>query len=119
RTDFDGPQRLLIDILASQGIRFREVLIDASLPDEGKPTRKPGTGLVSHYLAADDWSRAASAVVGDRHSDLDFARALGVRGLRLDERLDWDEVAHRLCDRPRQASGERCTRETTIRVRVD
>jgi len=73
---FEGPQRLLLQILRSQGIGFRDIVIDASLPHEGRDTRKPGTGLVRGYLAADDWSRAASAVIGDRDTDLAFAANL-------------------------------------------
>src|SRR5450432_373495 len=46
QADFDGPQNLLLRILASQAIRFREVLIDSSFPHEGRHTRKPGAGLV-------------------------------------------------------------------------
>jgi imidazoleglycerol-phosphate dehydratase/histidinol-phosphatase len=119
RTDFDGPHKLLVDILASQGIPFHDILIDDSLPEEGKTTRKPGTGLMHDYLAADDWSRADSAVIGDRQSDLDFAAGLGVQGLRLGAGFGWSEVAHRLCDRPRRASCERQTRETHVCVDVD
>ncbi|MHB1616112.1 MAG: histidinol-phosphatase, partial [Metallibacterium sp.] len=70
---FEGPQRLLLQVLESQGIRFREILIDRSLPHEGRDTRKPGVGMVRHYLADDGWSRAASAMVGDRETDLQFA----------------------------------------------
>src|SRR5579863_6276174 len=55
QADFDGPHELMLRIFASQGIRFREVLIDASLAQAGKDTRKPGTGLVRHYLADDGW----------------------------------------------------------------
>ena len=116
---FDGPQNLLLQILRSQGIVFAEVLIDASFPHEGKDTRKPGLGLMRGYLAADDWSRADSAVVGDRETDLQFAANLGVRGFRLGTGWDWDAVAHVLCDAPRIGEVERATKETKIRVRVD
>lgn len=117
---FEGPQRLLLSILASQGIHFREVLVDCSRPGEGGESRKPATGLVHHYLAADDWSRVASAMVGDRESDLQFAANLGVRGLRVGrEGLAWMEIAHQLCDAPRTAEVERATRETRVQVRVD
>ncbi|HEX7112027.1 MAG TPA: bifunctional histidinol-phosphatase/imidazoleglycerol-phosphate dehydratase HisB [Mizugakiibacter sp.] len=117
---FQGPQRLLLQILASQGVVFREVLVDRSLPQEGRDTRKPGTGLLRHYLADDGWSRATSAVVGDRGTDMQLAANLGVRGLRIGSQgLDWPAIAHRLCDAPRIAEFERGTRETRIRVRVD
>ncbi len=118
--DFDGPHGLLLGILASQGIVFREVLIDRSFPADGKDTRKPGTGLVRHYLADDGWSRAQSAMVGDRDSDIEFAANLGVRGLRVGSGgMAWMDIAHLLCDAPRTARVVRETRETRIRVAVD
>ncbi len=118
--DFDGPHQLLLRILASQGITFTEVLIDRSFPHQGLDTRKPGTGLLRHYLADDSWSRAASAMVGDRDSDLQLAANLGVRGLRVGPQgLGWDALAHQLLDAPRTAQVERITRETRIHVQVD
>jgi imidazoleglycerol-phosphate dehydratase/histidinol-phosphatase len=119
RAAFEGPQRLLLQILGSQGIVFRDIVIDESFPHEGRDTRKPGVGLMRGYLAADDWSRAASAVIGDRETDLQFAANLGVRGFRLGPDWDWAAIAHALCDAPRTASVERTTRETRIRVGVD
>lgn len=116
---FHGPQQLLLRILASQGIVFREVLVDRSFPHEGLDTRKPGVGLLRHCLADDGWSRAASAVVGDRESDLQLAANLGVRGFRLGAGLDWAGVAHRLLDTPRMGAVVRRTRETSIEVAVD
>lgn len=119
-TAFAGPQRMLLSLLASQGIQFLEVLIDRSLPDAGQDTRKPGTGLVRHYLAADDWDRRKSAMVGDRETDMQFAANLGVRGLRFGAQgRGWLEIAHQLCDAPRIGVVERITRETQVRVRVD
>src|ERR1700733_6243737 len=47
---FEGPQNLLLQILGSQGVRFREILIDDSRPQDNKSTRKPGIGMVMHYL---------------------------------------------------------------------
>jgi imidazoleglycerol-phosphate dehydratase/histidinol-phosphatase len=118
--DFNGPHELLLRMLASQGIRFREVLIDRSFPHEGRDTRKPGIGMLRHYLADDSWSRAASAMIGDRDTDLQFAANLGVRGFRVGPQgADWSELAHQLLDAPRTATVTRDTRETSIVVRVD
>ena len=120
QADFDGPHELMLRIFASQGIRFREVLVDSSFAHEGKDTRKPGTGLVRHYLADDSWSRAHSAMVGDRETDAQFAANLGVRSFRLDTgEWSWNAIAHELCDAPRRASVERNTKETRISVQVD
>jgi imidazoleglycerol-phosphate dehydratase/histidinol-phosphatase len=118
--DFRGPQDLLLRILASQGIRFHEVLIDRSFEHEHLDTRKPGIGMLHHYLSDDGWSRAESAVVGDRETDMRLAANLGVRGFRVGaEGLHWSEIAHRLLDDPRTAEVARATRETRVTVRVD
>ncbi|MCX7512365.1 bifunctional histidinol-phosphatase/imidazoleglycerol-phosphate dehydratase HisB [Frateuria sp. STR12] len=117
---FRGPQELLLRILASQGIAFREVLVDRSFEHEGMDTRKPGTGLLRHYLSDDGWSRAASAVIGDRASDMQLAANLGVRGFRVGPQGgSWEGVAHQLLDAPRVGAVTRCTRETAIEVDVD
>jgi imidazoleglycerol-phosphate dehydratase/histidinol-phosphatase len=119
QADFDGPQNLLLQVLRSQGIVFADILIDRSYAHEGRDTRKPGVGLARAYLAADDWSRAASAVIGDRETDLQFAANLGVRGFRLGGEWTWDAIAHALCDAPRTGAVERATKETRIRASVD
>ena len=121
---FDGPNDLMLQIFESQGIRFREVLIDPSWPEENRPTRKPGIGLVLHYLQdrGIDWER--SAMVGDRPTDLQFADNLRIRGFQLKTpqfggEWDWPAIAHELADAPRRASVQRDTKETRIRVDVD
>jgi len=120
QASFDGPHTLLLNILSSQGITFREQLIDRSFAHENRDTRKPAIGLARHWLADDGWSRAQSAMVGDRESDLAFAANLGVRGFRVGaEGASWVEVAHELLDSPRTAEVLRKTKETSIRVNVD
>ncbi|MDZ3823915.1 MAG: bifunctional histidinol-phosphatase/imidazoleglycerol-phosphate dehydratase HisB [Pseudoxanthomonas sp.] len=116
---FEGPQRLLLDILASEGVLFDEILIDPTLPDEHAPTRKPGVGLVRHYLGADGMDRRRSAVIGDRATDLEFAANLGIAGYRLGSDLDWPAVVRALLRPARHARVERRTRETDIVVEVD
>lgn len=120
QASFDGPHALLLGILASQGIAFREQLIDRSFAHENRDTRKPATGLARHWLADDGWSRAQSAMIGDRETDLEFAANLGVRGFRVGaDGATWAEVAHALLDAPRTAEVLRKTKETSIRVNVD
>ncbi len=120
RETFEGPQRLLLQILESQGIRFREILIDESFARENLPTRKPGIGMVMHYLRDRDIDLANSAMVGDRETDMQFATNLGVRGFRLkDGHYDWAVIAHALTASPRTATVERTTKETKITVQVD
>lgn len=120
RHSFEGPHKLLLQILGSQGIRFREILIDESMPEENKQTRKPGIGLVMHYLKDRAIDLGGSAMVGDRETDMQFARNLGVRGFRLGPKdYTWAGIAHALVDAPRTALVERATKETRVRVSLD
>lgn len=117
---FIGPHELMLRIFQTQGVRFREVLIDRSFPADRLDTRKPGVGLVRHYLADDDWSRSASLMVGDRETDLQFAANLGVRGWRVGPLgISWAELAHQVLDAPRVAQVTRRTKETRITVGVN
>lgn len=124
QADFDGPHALMMQVFESQGISFREVLIDTSFPADNAPTRKPGIGLAVHLLKdrSIDWQR--SAMVGDRQTDVGFAENLGIRAFKLKsptfgDGVDWAQIAHELVDAPRTAHVTRNTRETKIDVLVD
>lgn len=124
REQFEGPHALMMQLFESQGIHFRDVLIDCSLPEESKDTRKPGLGMVLPYLKdrSIDWPR--SAVIGDRDTDLQLAQRMGIRGFMLrsaafDGDWDWPGIAHDLANAPRRATVQRTTRETRISVTVD
>ncbi|MGY0633209.1 bifunctional histidinol-phosphatase/imidazoleglycerol-phosphate dehydratase HisB [Luteimonas sp. A478] len=124
QADFDGPHALMMQVLESQGITFREVLIDTSWPEDNLPTRKPGIGLALHYLRERSFDPQRSAMVGDRDTDNAFAANMGIRGflLRTEQfggEWDWAGIAHELADAPRRAEVRRDTRETQVRIRVD
>ena len=121
---FDGPHALMMQVFESQGIRFRDVLIDTSFPEDNSPTRKPQIGLVLPYLKGRtiDWAR--SAVVGDRRTDVQLADNMGIRAFQLRTaqfggEWDWAGIAHALADAPRVARVVRRTRETQIEVAID
>lgn len=125
---FDGPHELLLQILTSQGIRFREVLLDPHPAGPDAPwTRKPGIGMVVHLLKDKgvDWER--SVMVGDRETDRQFGDNLGIATYLLPSAAtpegtattSWEQIAHALADRPRTAHVDRNTAETRISVDVD
>ncbi len=121
---FDGPNDLMLQVFESQGIVFREVLVDRSWPQDNAPTRKPGIGLMLPYLQdrTIDWAR--SAMVGDRLTDIQFADNLRIRGFQLRTEQfggewNWAGIAHELADAPRRARVQRNTKETRIRVELD
>jgi len=124
RASFDGPNDLMLQVFESQGIVFREVLVDCSWPADNAPTRKPGLGLVQHYLRDRGIDLDRSAMVGDRETDILFADNLGIRGFQLRTaqfggEWDWAGIAHELADAPRRARVQRNTKETRIRVELD
>lgn len=124
QASFDGPNDLMLQIFASQGIVFRDVLIDGTWPHDNAPTRKPGIGMMLPHLQdrSIDWAR--SGMVGDRPTDIQFAQNMNIRGFQLRTEQfggewDWNGIAHELADAPRRATVQRNTRETRIRVEVD
>jgi imidazoleglycerol-phosphate dehydratase/histidinol-phosphatase len=120
RETFEPPQLLMEQVFASQGIRFAAMHFDEHRPADNAPTRKPGIGMLLDYLRAGNLDFEASAVIGDRVTDLELARNLGVRGFKLGPNdFDWPTLAHLLADAPRTASVERKTKETRVRVSVD
>ena len=117
--DFTGPQNKMLELLASQGIQFSDILIDPHFEHDDSPNRKPGIGMVLDYLKSGELDLADSWVIGDRETDLELARNMGIGGLRLGRDGGWGDIAHRLLNRPRTATVQRATNETRIDVAVD
>jgi imidazoleglycerol-phosphate dehydratase/histidinol-phosphatase len=120
---FDRAHRFTLDLFASQGISFDAVFICPHFLHEACGCRKPKIGLVEEYLKNNPIEAARSFMVGDRDTDLEFARNIGVEGLRV--RVDgaaaesWPAIADRILGAPRRARTERTTRETRVVVEVD
>ena len=120
RPAFEESQQFVLAAFESQGIRFDAVFVCPHLPADGCDCRKPKTGLVREYLRDADIDLANSAVIGDRETDLELARNLGVRGLRVlrngSESETWPAIVAALT--ARSAVVERRTKETQINVHV-
>jgi imidazoleglycerol-phosphate dehydratase/histidinol-phosphatase len=118
---FERADQSLLALFASQGIRFVGNFACPHLPEANCACRKPAIGLVRDFVNAAPLDRERSAMVGDRDTDVEFARNLGIRGFKLGSpgAESWEAVAHALVDRPRAAAVHRHTRETDIRVAVD
>jgi imidazoleglycerol-phosphate dehydratase/histidinol-phosphatase len=110
----------MLSLFASQGIAFAAEHIDPHFESDGSPNRKPGIGMLLDYLKTGELDLEDSWVIGDRETDMELAKNLGIGGIRCGpDGHHWDEIAHRLCNRPRRAVVERNTNETRIRVEVD
>jgi imidazoleglycerol-phosphate dehydratase/histidinol-phosphatase len=121
--DFRVVQAHVLAIFNSQGIVFDEVLICPHRSSDKCECRKPRTGLLTRYLAATSIDTAASAVIGDRETDMQLAANLGIRGLRIgranESTEQWPAIVHELLAQSKRATVSRKTRETDIVVRVD
>jgi imidazoleglycerol-phosphate dehydratase/histidinol-phosphatase len=121
RESFEQVQQFLLQLFESQGVSFDAVFICPHRAGEGCLCRKPRTGLVSAHLQQHPLDLERSAAIGDRDTDLEFAQALGIRGLRVraggDGSESWGAVAQTLL--ARRARVERQTRETHIELTVE
>ena len=114
---FWPAQNLLLKTLEGEGVRFDDILIDPSFPEENSPNRKPRTGMFGKYLDG-SYDLAASWVIGDRETDLQLATNLGAKGLQLGP-LSWADIVETIRSTERTAVVERKTAETDISLRVD
>jgi imidazoleglycerol-phosphate dehydratase/histidinol-phosphatase len=114
----------MLQILNGEGIEFAKIFIDRSFPEENAPTRKPGTAMLTKYLSQ-GIDLESSYVIGDRETDLQFARNLGCKAIYISKlshpfadfnTLDWNDVYIYLKSKPRRAQIKRKTKETSIVV---
>ena len=120
--NFLKPQNFLRELFGSQGICFAAEFFCPHFSKDNCECRKPKLGLLTDYLKqAIDLSN--SYVIGDRETDLQLARNLGVQGIRVATAKNpgetWDEIAVRLSKRERVAEVTRKTKETDINVQVN
>lgn len=135
---FLPAHRKMLATLEGEQVRFDDILIDRSMPEDNAPTRKPRTGMFTRYLSG-DYDMATSYVIGDRLTDMELARNLGAKGIFLQARDEgekalaqagltdtvvlvtdkWWNIAEFLRASRRTAHVERNTRETRIKVDVD
>lgn len=128
--NFDNVQKKMLQIFESENVHFNDILIDTSFPEDNKPTRKPGTGLLTRYMNG-EYDLANSYVIGDRLTDMQLAKNLGCNGLMLSTETDpigidncrrcanWDQISEILFAGERTATIQRTTKETDILVKIN
>ncbi|MGB3591664.1 MAG: bifunctional histidinol-phosphatase/imidazoleglycerol-phosphate dehydratase HisB [Nonlabens sp.] len=130
---FWPTHNLMMNVFENEGIYFSEVLIDKSFPEDNAPTRKPQTGMLTHYIKG-DYDLANSLVIGDRNSDMQLAKNLGCKGIQLPSITDdstfeddcvvlktdsWKEIFQFLRGQPRKVQVSRKTNETDIQITLN
>lgn len=135
-------QHFVLRALDNEGITFSEIFIDRTFADENKPTRKPGTGMLTEYLNTDKYDLANSFVIGDRLTDVQLAKNLGCKAFWLNnfdnlgnheleataetlrdtiavETQNWKNIYDFLREPPRKVSHTRDTNETKITININ
>ena len=110
----------ILQTLRGEDITFDEQLIDRHLPEDNSPMRKPGTGMLAHYIGNPNYDLAGSYVIGDRDTDRQLAENLGCKALILGQNeLTWDRITEILFAGERIAELKRTTKETDIYVKIN
>jgi imidazoleglycerol-phosphate dehydratase/histidinol-phosphatase len=121
----------------NEGVIFDDICIDRSFPYENRPTRKPGTGMLTKYLEG-EYDLANSFVIGDRLTDIILAKNLGAKGILINDgslaselekqglaehcvliTTDWDDIYACVALPERTSEITRTTRETDIRIKLN
>ena len=80
--NFWPVHNFMMETFANEGVVFSEVVIDRTFAKENAPTRKPNTGLLTHYFSK-DYDLTKSFVIGDRLNDVILAKNLGAKAIFL------------------------------------
>jgi len=125
--NFWPVHNMMLQILEDEGVKFDEILIDPTRPEDNASTRKPGTGMLIHYLKG-DFDLANSFVIGDRQTDVKLAKNLGAKAIRICKdgdcdaqltTLSWDEIYRYLKGQDRRSAVNRKTSETDITIALN
>ena len=128
----------LVKTFEKEGIVFTEQIIDRTFARDNAPTRKPNTGLLTHYISS-SYDLENSFVIGDRMTDIELAKNLGAKGIFINndniegtdeltvtkdelenyialETKDWSAIYEFLKAKDRTGSISRNTNETKIQI---
>lgn len=134
-SDFWPAQNKMLKTLEGEDVHFDEIFIDKSFQEDNKPTRKPGTAMLTKYLSNEEYDLSNSFVIGDRLTDIELAKNLGSKAIYLQETdveipqelknicalqtTDWDLISEFLFAGERRAEVKRKTKETDIYIALN
>ncbi len=127
----------MLKTFEGEGILFAKIFIDRSFSHENKPTRKPGTGMLTEFFSP-DYDLKNSFVIGDRVTDVELAKNLGAKGILISNgslndsvnekglreycaitTTSWEDIYRLLAQPVRKASVRRTTKETDILIEIN
>ena len=131
----------LVNTFEKEGVVFIEQIIDKTFSKDNASTRKPNTGLLTHYFS-ETYDLENSFVIGDRLTDIELAKNLGAKGILINnnntegedeitvakeelrqfislETNDWSAIYEFLKVKERTGRSTRNTNETKIEIDVN
>ena len=128
----------LVNTFEKEGVVFTEQIIDKTFSKDNALTRKPNTGLLTHYFS-ELYDLENSFVIGDRMTDIELAKNLGAKAIFINndniegtdeltvtkdelenyialETKDWSAIYEFLKAKDRTGSISRNTNETKIQI---
>jgi len=127
RKAFNVVQKKILTLLAGEGIIFDKIFICPHPRTANCRCRKPKIGLVESYMKTHRIDHERSFVLGDRSTDVQLARNLGIQAVRLTSRKDplaqyatpdALDACRYIARSARTSSVTRATNETTITAGV-
>ena len=85
---FWPTQNFILKAFENESVKFEEIFIDRSFPEDNAPTRKPRTGMLTKYLNNAEYDLANSYVIGDRITDVELAKNLGSKAIFIKNEAD-------------------------------
>ena len=123
-SEFYPVHNFIMRLLESEGIHFDHVHIDEHWENENHPNRKPGIGMMTHYMEG-GYDLNNSYVIGDRVTDVQLAKNIGCKAIHIFDKevtdaaittTSWQEIYEYLVNSPRTGSVHRKTNETDIKI---
>lgn len=118
--NFSIVQQFMLQVFSSQGVFFKSILICPHYIHDNCECRKPKVALVKHWLYNNIMDTKYSCVIGDRETDLQLAKNMGIRGfLYHAKELSWKKITRILTKVDRFAVVSRTTNETKILIKIN
>jgi len=124
---FHEVQHKILKLLDGEGIHFEKIFICPHRANDNCFCRKPKTGLVDRFLKQNKIDASHSFVLGDRDTDVAFAKNIDARSVQYSPRkkskaeyhtADMLDACRYIARSVRSASLRRKTSETDITARV-
>jgi D-glycero-D-manno-heptose 1,7-bisphosphate phosphatase len=94
KADLDAIHGKMDALLAEYGVAVDAVYFSPAMPDDGDPTRKPGTGMIDRAVADLDLDLRRSWLVGDKTVDVKTGHNAGVRTILVRTGYGGDDGIH-------------------------